>query len=218
MDEVIVRIALAIACLARLRILSRLARAGETAPSELARQLGMSLDLVCAHLRRLSAAGLILRRRSGVWRYCTAESPYSRGALSERMTSWLCEALGRPGLTARNCRAEQLCNSSDPAGERELHRVIFDAATAFTNVRRLQILRRLAGGDVVDLRTLGRELSMSDSAVSRHTAKLRRRGYLAASRAGRFVAYRVASQFKTPVHAGLFEIVCGAWEQVELQS
>ena len=68
----------------------------------------------------------------------------------------------------KNCRVEQLCNSSDPAGERELHRVIFDAATAFTNVRRLQILRRLAGGDVVDLRTLGRELSMSGSAASRH--------------------------------------------------
>jgi DNA-binding transcriptional ArsR family regulator len=217
-NEIIVRIARAIACLARLRILSRLARVGEMSPTELARQLGMSPDLVCSHLRRLSAAGLILRRRSSVWRYCKAESPYSQEALSGKVTSWLCEVLGKPRRAARSCGVAQRRSSSDAASERQLHGILFDAATAFTSVRRLQILRRLADGDAVDLRTLARELSMSDSAVSRHTAKLRRRGYLVASRAGRDLAFRVASQSRTPVHAGLFEIICAAWERRESQS
>jgi len=218
MDEIIVRIARAMACVARLRILSRLARVGEMSPTELARQLRMSPDLVCAHLRRLSAAGLILRRRSGAWHYCKAESPYSREALSGKLTSWLCELLRKPRRAARSCGVPQRRSSSDAASERHLHGILFDAATAFTSVRRLQILGRLAGGDVVDLRTLARELSMSESAVSRHTAKLRRRGYLVASAAGRELAFTVASQFRTPAHAGLFEIICSAWEKRPLQS
>lgn len=53
MDEIIVRVARAIACLARLRMLTLLATEGEMAPTELADALGMRLNLVCDHLRRL---------------------------------------------------------------------------------------------------------------------------------------------------------------------
>ena len=92
-----------------------------------------------------------------------------------------------------------------------MHDIVFEAATAFTDVRRLQILRRLTRGDVVTVDILMAELSMSDAAVSRHTTKLIRRGYVAADAAGRAFAYRLASQCKTAIHARFFEIVGQTW-------
>ena len=212
MDEIIVRVIRTVACLARLRILSHLSRADEMAPTGLARELGMSPDLVCTHLRRLASAGLIQRRRSGVWHHCTARSPYSEQAFSGRLMSWLCEVLRTPAATLKHCEVEQLRNVRPADLMAKLHNVIFEAATAFTNVRRVQILRRLASGDVLDAQTLSSELSMSESAVSRHTTKLMRRGYVDAAPAGRRLAYRLARKFKTPVHARLLEMVRAGWE------
>jgi len=155
----------------------------------------------------------MLRRRSGRWCYCRAESPYSDQALSGRIAGWLRELMAGPRRKTQNYAVEQLRNSSPSTGQAQLRRVIFEAATAFTSVRRLQILRRLAEAGPVDAATLSRELHMSSAAVSRNTAKLIRRGYAAASRAGRFLAYRLAAELKTPVHAVLFEILRSTWQR-----
>lgn len=218
MDEIVVRVLRTVACSARLRILSKLVLVPETCPTDLARDVDMGVDLVCTHLTRLSSAGLTKRRRSGAWCYCVAESPYRPEAFSGRITSWLTEALRRPRRTTRNCRVAQLRNSDAVEVETEVHNILFDAATAFTNLRRIQILRRLATGEVLAVETLSNDLGMSESAVSRHTGKLIRRGYVIACRSGRCLEFRLADEFKTPLHARLFEIVRGEWQKKELRS
>jgi DNA-binding MarR family transcriptional regulator len=213
MDELIVRILRAVACMARLRLLSRLAQTDEAAPTTLARDLRMRLNLVCTHLARLASAGLIQRRRSGVWCYCKAESPYSTEALSGKITSWLCEALRASGSLSGDEGRRQAHRARRAKEQAEVHRIVFDAATAFTHARRLQILRRLAGGDRVELRALAAELHMSPAAATRHTAKLVRRGYIESHAIGRRLAYRRSSTFKTRIHSKLFEIVSAEWSK-----
>jgi len=213
MDEIIVRVLRTVACFARLRILSGLARVAETCPTQLASELGMGIDVVSAHLARLASAGLIKRRRSGARCYYTAESPYRREAFSGKVTLWLTEALRRPTRTIKSCKIVQPGDSGSADPETELHNILFDATTAFTNLRRIQILRRLAMGEVLAVEALSKELGMSESAVSRHTAKLIRRGYVDACRAGRCLEYRLSDKFKTRVHAKLFEIVRSEWEK-----
>jgi DNA-binding transcriptional ArsR family regulator len=213
MDEIIVRVLRTVACSARLRILSSLARVAETCPSHLARELGMGIDLVSTHLARLSSAGLITRRRSGARCHCTAESPYPPDAFSGKIASWLTEAFRRPKRTMKDCGVNGIKGAGPAQLDTELHNIFIDAATAFTNVRRLQILRRLATREVFAVETLSQELGMSESAVSRHTSKLIRRAYVDAGRAGRRLEFRLASKSKTPLHGKLLEILRSEWEK-----
>ena len=218
MDEIIVRVARTVACRSRLRILACLARRGEMAPSALADELGLTPDLICAHLARLTTAGLMRRRRSGVWRYCEARSPYGGDSFSGKVSQWLGRLLRDPTRAVQNCAIAQPPDSGHRPAEDALQGILLDAATAFTSVRRLQILRRLTRGDAPAVDPLTKELHMSPAALSRHTAKLMRRGYVQARRVGRTMVYRLASTFKTPMHARLWEIVRGAWGAKELQS
>ena len=207
MDEIIVRVFRALACVSRLRILSCLSRVHEATPTQLARLLGMRLNVVCTHLQRLTSAGLISRRRSGVWCYCRARSPYPDDVFSGKLTSWLRRQLRGSGRT----RAGRGRRGAGPEAHAELQRVIFDAATTFTNVRRLQILRRLTSGGAVPIRNISEALRMSESAASRHLAKLTRRGYVESAHAGRQSVCRLARKCKTPVHRKLLEIVLAEW-------
>ena len=213
MDEIIAQIARAIACYARLRMLSRMAGAKEMAPTRLAIDLKVPIPVISANLRRLSAAGLIQRRRSGRWSYCVAKSPYSDRALSGMVASWLFGIMKNPVEAMRDCTLAQVCNLPDDSPEAALHGVIFEAATAFTNIRRLQILRWLSKNDVVTSKALCRKLSMSESAVSRHTAKLVRRGYVDLAQPKPPLGYRLAGKFKSLIHARLFEIVRSQWDE-----
>jgi len=217
MDELITRLARTIACMTRLRILARLVRRSETAPTELSRELGIPVDLLSTHLRRLTSAGLIQRRRSGKWSYCVPRSPYSREAISGGLMAWLREILRSPRQALKNCTPEQVCNSSLSA-EEELLEAVFDAATAFTNVRRLQILRFLEDQRRAETEALTRELRMSESAVSRHMAKLRRRGYVVAERTAGTLAYSLARESKTPIHSRLFGIIRKEWQKKKLHT
>ena len=178
----------------------------------------MPLDMVCTHLAKLSTAGLIQRRRSGLHSYCVARSPYKRGALSGSVMSWLCTILRAPAKTMMNCAPGQVCNLDGNQLESQLHAVAFDAATAFTHHRRLQILRRLSRDEAVAVRTLTAELRMSESALSRHAAKLTRRGYIRVSRSGRCLGYRLALKFKTPIHAKLLKIAQNEWQKTSLHN
>ncbi|MBM4034980.1 MAG: helix-turn-helix transcriptional regulator [Planctomycetes bacterium] len=215
MDELIVRVLRTVACHTRLRIISRLLAGEEAAPSRLARELRLRRDLVSAHLARLSSAGLVRRRRSGAHCYYAARSPYNDAALSGQVVAWLREALApAPPGSAPGPRGGAHTKSAQP----DAGKVLFDAATAFTSVRRLQILRRLSRGDAVTVATLMRELRMSDAAASRHTEKLIRRGYISAVRDGRSLAYRLAPDAKKPHHARLLDIVRTHWGEGELRS
>jgi DNA-binding transcriptional ArsR family regulator len=212
-DEIIVRVARAVACLARLRMLTLLANEDEMAPTELADTLDMRLNLVCDHLRRLSAAGLIARRRSGRWHYCSADSPYAPDAFSGKVSRWLRETLRASGRKGENSTVHELRNPSPRAAIAARIATVFDAATAFANVRRLQILRALAAGKGRDAAWLMRELHMSAPAVTRHTRKLIRRGYVTARRTGRRRSFQLADTFKTRVHARLLQLVSERWQE-----
>ena len=207
MDEIIVRVTRTIACTPRLRILSCLARAKERTPTDLARDLEMPKNVVSTHLRRLSSAGLLHRRRSGTWCYCAAESAYSDEALSGKAMAWLRAILAAPKRTAQHCGVRELRNVSAADLDAQLHAIIFDAATAFTDLRRLQMLRYLTTREEATVEAFIDELCMSEYAVSRHASKLRRRGYVTSKLAGHGCVYRLASEFKTPVHRELFEMV-----------
>jgi len=211
MLEIIVRIMRTIACRQRLAIISRVMRVGESAPVDLARELKMARNVVSTHLRSLAGAGLLVRRRSGVWLYCTAESAYGEEALSGRILAWLKEVFGGPSASGDDSGVRELRDYVEAVCDAGLYDLVFDAATAFTDVRRLQILRRIADTGPAGLKTLRSELTMSLQAVGRHTDKLIRRGYLAKAGASCDTIFEIATKFKSPVHKTLFETIREHW-------
>ncbi len=212
MDEIIVRVARTVACTARLRILSALAREGECPPSQLANDLDQGRDLISVHLKHLVTAGLIQRRRSGLWCYGVAASPYTKQAFSGRIAAWLYDVLRHPREVLSDCGQAPGRKLSQAEVDRALHAVLFHAFTAFTNVRRLQLLRRLRQSGPATTEELSNELSISPPALCRHTMKLGRRGYLRTDAIGREITYRLAEQAQCPVHAKLLELVAVEWE------
>ena len=213
MYEIIAQSARTLACGARLRILSQLAQQEEIAPTVLSHKLHMALPVVSNHLRRLAGAGLIQRRRSSSWCYGVARSPYSERVFSGRIASWLFSLLKSPKQVSDACTHSELCTFSSSGASSRLHAIIFDAATAFTNVRRLQILRHLACEGPSSVEALTAALKMSESAVSRHGGKLFRRGYVKVSETRNRQIYALARKAKTPVHAKLFGFVRVEWRK-----
>ena len=216
--RIIVRLARTLACSERLRILSYLVMEGESPPSEVSRRLRIAPNALSMHLAKLTAVGLIKRRRSGAWSYCVAESPYGPATLSGMTLNWLKEVLAQPKQTVNNCGLHELRNCSSSECSKQLHGLVFEVATAFTDLRRLQILRHLAQERECRVDVLGEQLQMSVWAVGRHTDKLVRRGYLCSREADDIVFYRLASTLKTPVHARLWEIVRTAWKTGSLRT
>ncbi|MBI3923068.1 MAG: metalloregulator ArsR/SmtB family transcription factor [Armatimonadetes bacterium] len=214
-DEIIVRVARAIASLPRLRLLVCLARKGEMNPNALAAELAMPLNALSAHLRTLVTAGLLQRRKSGAWCYYRFESPYGAETLSGRLAAWLKIVLGKPQRpdSQSNPGLHEVRDYSSGA-ESSLLETIFEAATAFTDLRRLQIFRHLCQHKQTTVGKLVVALSMSEQAASRHTSKLRRRGYLLADRGGQGeLVFELSREFKTPVHAEMLATIHAAWKQ-----
>jgi predicted ArsR family transcriptional regulator len=108
---------------------------------------------------------------------------------------------------------------SSLAGVTELHTVIFEAATAFTDLRRLQMLDYLKSHEQATGKVLAAQLKMSAVAVSRQTAKLCRRGILTPQREGKkgFV-FQLTKQPKTVVHGRMMEIVRAALNKNRLRT
>jgi DNA-binding transcriptional ArsR family regulator len=218
MDELIVRLMRTLACEERLRILSWLTIEGEQSPSRLARDLELLDTAVSGHLARLTAVGMIQRRRSGGWFYCTATSPYAANTLSGMTSAWLRKLLASPQKTHKDLGLQELRNGSARESETHLHRLIFEAATAFTDLRRLQILRRLLRKGEANLETLYQELKMSPAAALRQTDKLVRRGFVCREASGDDTVFRLARKCKTPIHTGLWEVVRSSWKTAEFRT
>lgn len=212
MDEIIVRLSRVISCYERLRILSLLVRDGERSPTAISRELGLSANALSGHLAKLAAVGLIRRRRSGGWSYCVAESPYGATTLSGKTSRWLCGLLANPERALKSCTVADLRIRSGKSAADPLHRVVFEAATAFADLRRLHILRYLDRSGEATSAKLSSALKMSPWAVGRHTDKLLRRGYLVSQTVEKTVRYRLADKFKTPIHAWMWEIVRTSWK------
>ena len=216
MDESIVQVARALACRTRLRLLSCLARGEELAPTALADKLKLPLYAVSAHVRRLVAAGLIQQRHSGVWAYCQPRSPFGPRSFSGQVSAWVFGLLKRPQAALDDSGVAQLRNHSSP--ETQLHAMLFETATAFGNLRRLQVLRHLtqhAAGSAV---SLSDTLKMSEAAVWRHTDKLIRRGYVSCAKTKRMTCYELRKSFTSPLHAQFFSLVQHTWHQASFRS
>ena len=218
MDEIIVRVLRCVACWARLRILSALARTPEIAPTDLAQQLKTGMDSVCVHLKHLSAAGLMQRRRSGRWCYCVAASPYTEQTFSGKVSAWLYRILRDPAEALHHSTVDPLRKGHSTEAEARVHAIVFEAATAFDNVCRLQILRRLGLKGAASAETLCRELSISAPALSRHMAKLARRGYVGVESRGQTRLYGLSPEPKTPLHGELFQWVSACWTERQFHS
>ncbi|MBM4045265.1 MAG: helix-turn-helix transcriptional regulator [Planctomycetes bacterium] len=214
MDEIIIRLARAIACLPRLWILAYLAIHGEVIPTVLAAKLRMARSAMSMHLKVLCAVGLIRGRRSGARCHYAFISPYGEQTLSGSMARWLCQVLKEGAQKESHRGVHELRDGSPRASHASLHATIFQAATAFTDLRRLQILRYLETHDEATVENLRNELKMSRDAVFRHTDKLRRRGLLRvqAMADGSF-AFSLAREYKTPIHEQMHAIVRGCWKK-----
>ena len=218
MDEIIVRLARTLACEERLRVLSQLIARGEITPTDLGRRLQIAPNALSAHLARLTSVGLMSRRRSGARVHCVARSPYDASTLSGMTFAWLRTMLRDAAApTRRRCgRLDRRRRRSRPTAE--IHARVFDAATAFTDVRRLELLRFLRRTEQASATTLCQQLRMSRWALDRHTAKLIRRCYLVSEATDEDVIYRLAGSFKTTVHERLWKIVCAAWDRAQLRT
>ena len=204
MDEIVIRLARAIASRPRLRILSCLAQRDEVTPTALHRELHLPLNALSNHLRLLMAVGLIRGRRSGARCHYAFRSPYGEQTLSGAMSRWLNRLLGTSGN-------EEAGPGQTP---QELHLMVFEAATAFTDLRRLQILRHLDSHVEATAEECVSQLRMSPPAVSRHMAKLGRRGFVVAKHKGKGVwAFQVASKPKSAIHGRMHAIVRHVWQE-----
>jgi DNA-binding transcriptional ArsR family regulator len=218
MDELIVRLMRTLANQERLRILSFLFTQGEKPPSEIAHKLGLLDSVLSSHLAKLAAVGIVQRRRSGGWIYCAAVSPYAETTLSGKTTEWLKRLLTSAVATVKDYGLREVRNSPDGDAEGVLRQVIFDAATAFTDVRRIQIVRHLFLKGASSMETLCDDLKMSIPAACRQTDKLVRRGYVLTQSRGLDATFSIAKEFKTRVHAELWEIVRESWKEKELRT
>ncbi len=213
MDELIVRVSRGAACVTRLRILARLAGGEELTLSRLAGDLRLRRDLVCTHLARLTAVGLVRRRRSGRRCYCIAGSPYGPDTISGQVASWLGAALRAHRASLDATRLPKRGRRRAVGGLPQVYGALLDAATAFTHPRRIQALRLIASRTLTASGESARELRMSAPALSRHVAKLVRRGYVSASRVGHRLSCQLAVTTKTLYHARLLEIVRRHWDE-----
>jgi DNA-binding transcriptional ArsR family regulator len=114
MDAIIVRLARAVASWPRLRIVSLLARGEEMTPTRLAEELRLPLNVLSLHLRSLATAGLIGRRKSGVWCHYRAESPYDETTPSGKLAAWLKSLPGTAQGTRKNPGLREVRDSSSP--------------------------------------------------------------------------------------------------------
>jgi len=207
MDDIVVRVMRAIASYSRLTLLRLMAGQGEMTPTDLAKETGLSKPAVSLHLRHLASAGLVRRRPSGTRCFCVAKPIYGPKTLSGRMSSYLVRLFRSPDRTLGKRELGRMRAGEEPGVGSEVERAVFDAATAFTNLRRLRILDQLEEHGDTSFDALRRKLKMSAAALSRHVDKLVRRGYVEVEDETSNWMCRLAHGRKTPIHAAFLRIV-----------
>jgi DNA-binding transcriptional ArsR family regulator len=202
-----------LACDVRLRIIHSLCHEEELAATTLAQRVGVSVELGAHHLRRLMSCSLIQPRRSGRHVYYTllpTAAPPDRFA----PVGLLRRAFRDLRWTTEGWDAKELVHLAPPRaplpGDDLLRAmdVVFDAATAFAQVRRLQLVRFLTQQPKPTLESLTQPLSMSPQACWRHLDKLFRRGYV--RREGRG-AWALSPRGRTRFHHALLAEVERSW-------
>lgn len=138
----------------RLQLLWKIFEEGELYVRQAAERTGMSVPNACNQLRTLSARGLISPRREKMRVFYRAEANSALDAAPV-----LLDAL-------RNCYEKKTP-----------FKTIIRQTTAFTNERRIEIVRALSRKSL-DFHQLIEATGMSTSALSRHLGKLETRGFV----------------------------------------
>jgi len=207
MLEAIVASCRAIASEPNLLILYYLSQEPELRAGVIAQRSAMLRSVASTHLGRLASRHLIRCRRSGARVYYRLASS-AEGAPWPTPAPLICRALGDPdwatrGWDERDTVHVQGLADAVPKGILVVCDVIFDAATAFANVRRLQIIRYVAKHGPCTSETLRTQLRMSSGACWRHIGKLVRRGYVVARAGG----WQLVRRGRTPLHRALLASV-----------
>lgn len=210
--EHVLAIARALACQARLNILRVLVMEGELPASRIADACHMTRPVASKHLRALAAPNILVPRRSGP-RILYDYSQAPRVSLGTRVNGAVIRAFEDPRWALRG-RAEKrighvAIEQLPPIPKRTLHTmdVIFDAASAFANIRRLQILQRLIAGEGLTLVDIQRQLHMSNAAATRHVQKLRRRGYVCRGEDEHTLGLVLCKSFSSQFHEALLSVI-----------
>ncbi|MBM4034909.1 MAG: ArsR family transcriptional regulator [Planctomycetes bacterium] len=212
MPERIATVCRALASEPNLIILHQLALEPDLASSELARRARLSRPQTSSQLSHLAALGALSRRRSGPFvHYSIADEPGNPGSFAPwRLVR---ETLASPARACRSWRADSILHLSEDTvtlvGEPVARAmdVIFDAATAFGNVRRVQLVRLLRQqGPCTGVGICG-TLRISPYAFWRHIRKLQRRGYVRQRSPG---LWQLTRTHKALFHHELFGIVVKA--------
>lgn len=201
----------AIASEPKLLLLHQLALHGELDAVELASRTDLAAGGVSRHIQRLSGLGLVERRRSGAHVFCrlacSEQHDFGASAAALLLRVWRDPRWATSGWDEEGILHLQpnMLGHVNQQVARALD-VVFDAATAFGNVRRLQLLRLVVrAGSCTDERIVA-ELKMSPVACWRHTDKLVRRGVLRRQGAA---GWALSEGQRTPVHAALLSLVLG---------
>lgn len=190
MEAILVRLARAVACESRLRMLTLIVQMEETTPTALSNLLAMRIESVSNHLKELMAVGLITRRHAGPYAYVRSAAAYSLKTPSGRMAACLHERLRKVNTKNRETWDAALAE-------------IFALATAFTHPRRLVLLSILAHGER-STTDLGMRFPMSGAALSRHCTKVIDRGFAVARRNSKKVL--LSYQLPTKLHRSFWEV------------
>jgi len=138
----------------RLRLLQYLLAHPDESVSRVAERAGLRLSLASQYLRALNARGILSVSRRGVWvHYRVAPDP------TVPETSLLVDALRR-----------------ELNGSRRSVEQAFSSLTAFTHQRRVRLVWLLGRTEGLRRAELRQRSDMSSDALSRHLAKLTRRG------------------------------------------
>jgi DNA-binding transcriptional ArsR family regulator len=170
----------------RIRIIRVLVALDELSVQDIASAVPLLECKTSDHLRSLSSAGIVWRRRSGRRVYYTlARTPGN--AVTAAVASFFAAAFRdlrglNPEQIARHVRSGRGVYSDD---------VFIKFFTSFTHPRRLQILRHLSVHGRTPAASLPDELSMSPQACARHLSKLSRRNCVSVERMGRHSLYSV---------------------------
>jgi ArsR family transcriptional regulator len=191
--EVTVSLFRALANDTRIRILRVLTCLGEQKVSAIAQAVALRPSLVSSHLRVLSAAGVVWKRRSGrTVYYRIAESP------SREVVGDVIAVLRDVFRHIRAIDPRQVAASDQAQSEVRSDKALFACFTAFTHPRRLQVIRHLARRGALPAAALCEQLSMSPQACNRHVAKLTRRGYMRTVGRGRERGYAIIMDGDSP--------------------
>jgi len=192
----------------RLRILLLLVCHEELSASDIAEKTGLSPPNTSFHLKMLCASGLVWRHRSGAWIFHSLRASPQGG--------WLDSLVRAMRDAARDGRVKQLRHRADLASPtvQALLDALFRIATAFTNVRRLLLIKQLRKTAADGPEDLLRAVPMSDRALSRHMDKLTSRGYLRCPSATQKGKLRIPGSFESKVQARVLGAVFEALDLI----